>query len=75
MEEKEHLGKLKKLKHLNIVLLVGFCVDDHKSMIVMPHLDEDLCQLIKKNCKNPTFPQHVIIKHHFPNCNRHGIFT
>jgi hypothetical protein len=42
---------LSKLKHLDIVLLVGFCVDDHKSMIVMPRLDEDLCQLIKKNAR------------------------
>lgn len=43
------------LKHIDIVLLVGFCEDDHISMIVMPCLDGDLCQLIKKQCKNPTF--------------------
>jgi len=66
---------LSKLKHVDIVLLVGFCEDDHRSMIVMPCLDGDLCQHIKKQCKNPTFPQHVTIKLHFPNCNRHGIFT
>jgi hypothetical protein len=42
---------LSKLKHLDIVLLVGFCVVDHRSMIVMPRLDEDLCQLIKKNAR------------------------
>jgi serine/threonine protein kinase len=42
---------LSKLKHLDIVLLVGFCVDDHRSMIVMPHLDGDFCQLIENNAR------------------------
>jgi serine/threonine protein kinase len=52
---------LSKLRHPHIVLLVGFCVDDDKSMIVMEQLDGDLHQLIKEQGKNPPFPQHVAI--------------
>ncbi len=52
---------LSKLRHPHIVLLVGFCVDDDRSMIVMEQLDGDLQQLIKKQGENPPFPQHVAI--------------
>ncbi len=43
------------------MLLVGFCVDDDRSMIVMEQLDGDLHQLIKEQGRNPPFPQHVAI--------------
>jgi serine/threonine protein kinase len=52
---------LSKLRHPHIVLLVGFCVDDGRSMIVMEQLDGDLGQLIKEQSKNPPFSQHVAI--------------
>jgi serine/threonine protein kinase len=52
---------LLKLRHPCIVLLVGFCVDDDRSMIVMERLDGDLRELIEKQGKNPPFPQHVAI--------------
>jgi serine/threonine protein kinase len=52
---------LSKLRHPCIVLLVGFCVDDDRSMIVMERLDGDLRELIEKHGKNRPFPQHVAI--------------
>lgn len=52
---------LSKLRHPHIVLLVGFCVNDDRSMIVMEQLDGDLRQLIKQQGKDPPFPQHVAI--------------
>jgi serine/threonine protein kinase len=52
---------LSKLRHPCIVLLVGFCVDDDRSMIVMERMDGDLRKLIEKQGKNSPFPQHVAI--------------
>jgi serine/threonine protein kinase len=52
---------LSKLRHPSIVLLVGFCADDDRSMIVMERMDGDLHEHIEKQGKNPPFPQHVAI--------------